>query len=256
MVRHIQPLPCLSVADTRGSLHRARKTAVSRRERRLPHLAELVEDIRYDSLIGFIVHEDDGTFACQYQFRKRRPVVDGQGDSRRDVGVSAQTAVFDWSCVVAYIDEVAVADEDGDDIVGVVLDPGGHGAEIGFYGANVEEVAGSVAVVECVVHHVRLTLHYAESQCFSERTCGKERPTHANPIIQLSNDAELLIAGCTARPYEGAVVCPHFRDVAVLSCTELGVVVAWLCVRRLCRAGRATRDVGCSCSIRYGRAAK
>lgn len=159
MVGHVQHLARLQVGDVRGSVDGAGEGAVRGREGRFPHLAELVEDVGHGGLVGFVVHEDDGPFAGEDQFGKGGPVVDGERDVRRDVGVSAQAAVFDGTGVVSDVDEIAVAEEDGDDVVGVGLDPRGHVAEVGFDGAGVEEVAGGVAVVECAVHNVRLSLY-------------------------------------------------------------------------------------------------
>lgn len=159
MVRHIQHLARHAIVDTRRPVDGAGKRAVRRREGGFPHVAELVEDVGNSGLIGFVIHEDDGALAGQDKLRQSGPVVGGEPGFGGDVGVFAQAAVFDGMGVVAYVDEVAVADEDCDDVVGVGADPGRHVAEVGFDGAGVEEGAGGVAVVKGVILHVRLALY-------------------------------------------------------------------------------------------------
>lgn len=84
--------------------------------------------------------------------------------------------------------------------------------EVGFYGSGVEEIARGVACVHGSVYVVGLELE------------------HADAVIQLSGDAQGLITSGIISDSEGRVVRADFSDIRVASCTEFGVVVAWLCV--------------------------
>ena len=53
---------------------------------------------------------------------------------------------------------------------------------------------------------------------------------HADAIVQLVCDAEVLVGGCVIRVYEGRVVGRDERYIAVFSIAELGMIVAWLSV--------------------------
>lgn len=59
VVGHVHSLLCVLAAEIRRSLLRARETPVRGAEGGLPHLAELVQDVRHLGLIGVVVHEDD-----------------------------------------------------------------------------------------------------------------------------------------------------------------------------------------------------
>ena len=78
--------------------------------------------------------------------------------------------------VVAHADEIGVADEDGDDVVGVRGDPLRDVCKVLLAGAGIEEVAGGVAVEDCVVDPVGLALK------------------HADAIIELVGDAQGLVS--------------------------------------------------------------
>lgn len=65
---------------------------------------------------------------------------------RRDVGILGQAAGFKRRGIIADADEVAVADEEGDDVEWVGLHPGGNICKILLRSACVEQVAGGVAV--------------------------------------------------------------------------------------------------------------
>ncbi len=67
-----------------------------------------------------------------------RPGGDAHGDLRRDVGILGEAAGFKRRSVIANANEVAVADEEGDDVVGVGLYPGGNVCKILLRGACVE----------------------------------------------------------------------------------------------------------------------
>ena len=61
MIDHVHPIARLTITKSRRTIDRARKAAVCGVEGRLPQLAELVEDVRNGTLVGFVVHEDDGS---------------------------------------------------------------------------------------------------------------------------------------------------------------------------------------------------
>lgn len=76
------------------------------------------------------------------------------GDEGRGVDVGHEAGVFEGGGEVLDPDEVAVDDEEGHDVVGVVLEPFADCVQAGFVGAGVEEVAVGVAVVEGAVDAV------------------------------------------------------------------------------------------------------
>jgi len=98
----------------------------------------------------------------------------------------------------------------------VGADPGCYVCEVGKCGAGVEEVAGCVAVGDCLCGGIVVSLALE----------------HTDAVVQLGDDAELLICSCVVGIYKGRVVCGHVRDVAVLPVTKFGVVIAWLRVGR------------------------
>ena len=65
---------------------------------------------------------------------------------RRDIGISGQAASFKRRGVIADPDEVAVADQEGDDVEWMGLHPGSNVCKILLRGASIEQVAGGVAV--------------------------------------------------------------------------------------------------------------
>ncbi len=210
MIRQIHPLLRIRLLQIRRSLLRARKTVIRRAKRRLPDLAELVQDVGHLGLVGVVVHEDDGAFLGQDQLRERGPVVEGHGDLGRGVGPFCEAGGFEGLGVVADTDEVGVADQDGDDVVGVGGDPAGDICEVFLGGASIEEVAGGVAVEDCVVDVVGLALQ------------------HADAIVELVGDAQGLVCGGVVGVDKRGVVGGDVGDVAVFAGAELGVVVASL----------------------------
>lgn len=91
------------------------------------------------------------------------------GDVVGLVEVLGDARVLDGRGVVLggdAVGEVAVDDEEGDDVVGVFFDPADERLEFGLPGAGVEEVAAGVAVVDGVVDPVGLALYWPEvSSC-------------------------------------------------------------------------------------------
>ncbi len=62
MIRQIHPLLRIRPLQVRRPLLRAGETVVGGAERRLPHLAEFVQDVWDLGLVGVVVHKDDGAF--------------------------------------------------------------------------------------------------------------------------------------------------------------------------------------------------
>lgn len=55
---------------------------------------------------------------------------------------------------------------------------------------------------------------------------------HSDAIVELIDDAQLLIRGSVIGQDEGAVVCSNIGNVAVLSTAEFGIIVACLRTNR------------------------
>lgn len=118
--------------------------------------------------------------------------------------------------VVAHADEVGVADEEGDDVVGVGGDPAGDVCEVFLCGAGVKDVTGGVAVEYCVVYIVGLALQ------------------HADAVVELVGDAQGLVCGGVVGIDKGGVVGGDIGYVAIFAGAEFGVVVA---SSGVCRGG-------------------
>ena len=141
VVRHVQPAICALRVQPRRPLHRAREVAVCGVERRFPHLTELVQQIGDCRFVGLVVEEDDYPLLGENHACQGRPVVESHGNLGWDVGELCETRVFERSGEVVGVHVVAVADEDGDDVVWVDFDPVGDFGEVRLGGAGVEEVA-------------------------------------------------------------------------------------------------------------------
>ena len=51
---------------------------------------------------------------------------------------------------------------------------------------------------------------------------------HSDTIVELIDDAQLLVRGSVVGQDEGAVMCPNIGNVAVLSTAKFGIIVACL----------------------------
>ena len=109
VVRHVHPLLRLRAIDPRRPLLRAWETAICGRKGGFPHLGELVEDVGDFGLVGVVVHEDDDALASQDHGAEGGPGGDVHGDLRGDVGELGEARGFEGGGVVAYADEVGVA---------------------------------------------------------------------------------------------------------------------------------------------------
>lgn len=181
-----------------------------RAERRLPHVGELIEDIRDLGLIGIVVHKDNDTLLGEDELGEGWPVVQTHGDIWWLVKIWTQSAVLEGCSVVTYFHVVGVYDQEGDYIVGIRFDPCRDGFELALIGAGVQEGTGRVATVDCVVDIVRFALD------------------HADTVVQLGCDVVFLVTESVASNIESGIVSTHFGDVAVLSVTEFGIIVACL----------------------------
>ena len=114
-------------------------------------------------MVGVVVEEDDDALVGQDHFGEGGPVREGHGDFGGGVGVGGEAGGLERGGEVADADVVAVADQDGHDVVGVGFHPAGDVGEIGLGGAGVEEVAGGVAVVQRIADQVGLPLQHANA---------------------------------------------------------------------------------------------
>ena len=106
----------------------------------------MVKDIWHLGLVCVVIHKYDNAFTQQDHRAECWPGGDVHGDLRRNVGILGQATGFKRRGVVADADEVAVTDEEGDDVEWVALHPGGNICKILLRSACVEQVAGGVAV--------------------------------------------------------------------------------------------------------------
>lgn len=102
-------------------------------------------------MIGFVVHEDHAALVAKDHFAESGPLVSVLGHVFRLVDVREETCVCDCRDEVLDFGVDGVDDEDGDNVVGVVVEELSDGRESVFVWAGVEQVAVAVAVVECLV---------------------------------------------------------------------------------------------------------
>lgn len=84
-------------------------------------MCKFIENIWHRSLIGVVIHEEDETFIRENHFAQRGPLVAVLRDICGFVDVREKAGVGDCWDEIFYDGEVAVADEDGEDFVGVFL---------------------------------------------------------------------------------------------------------------------------------------
>jgi hypothetical protein len=141
----------------------AGEVAVGGGEGRFEHLAEFVEEPGDRVLVGFVIEHDDGAGVGEDHFLERGPVGDAHGDLGRRVDVVDEAGSGDWVDVLVWGDDVLVAHENGDDVVGVASEPGSYSLEIGLKGAGVEDVAGAVAEEDVLFLFVPVSLELEHS---------------------------------------------------------------------------------------------
>ena len=98
----------------------AGESGVLGRKGRLPHVRELLEDVRHAVLVRVVVHEHYYAVVGQDHFAERRPLVFVLRDVHRGVEVVDDAGVFDRDAEFFDKGEVRVADEHGDYFEGVV----------------------------------------------------------------------------------------------------------------------------------------
>lgn len=182
VVGHVHPFLAGLAGLVRGPLGGAGEVAVRGGKGRLPHLAELVQEPGDGGLVGLVVEHDDGPLLAEDHLPQGRPRVQGHGQGGRSVDVPDQARVDDGGGEVARVDEVVVADQDGDDVGGVRPKPLGHLGQVVLQRADVEQVARRVTEVHGPVDVVGLELYCDTGSSPSvftiterERVCGGRR---------------------------------------------------------------------------------
>jgi len=185
-------------------------------------MGEFVKDVGIFHLVGVVVHEDNYTLLRQDHFGESRPLVEAHRDIRRLIQVVGQVGLLEDLTVVTRLDEVAVDNEEGHDIVGVVADPIADFVELLEVSTSVQKVARGVTTEDGSVDVVRLALD------------------HADTVVELDSDTAILVGCKVALDVESGVVSDDLCDVAVLAVAELRVVVAGCGVCRLSTAAGAS----------------
>lgn len=211
----------------RGTLSGAREGTVGGREGSFPHVSELIKEVGVLCLVCIVIHEGDNTLLRQNHLRKGRPLVQTHRNVWRLIEVVSQVGLLENVAVVSGLDEIAVDDQEGHDIVRMVANPGGDFVELAEISSGIEEVAACVATVNGAVHVVGLALN------------------HADTIVELNSDRAVLVGCKVSSLVECGVVSDDLSDVAILAVAELGVVVARCSVGRLgTAAGACTSAAG------------
>jgi len=136
-----------------------------------------------------------------------------------------ETGVLQGRNIVGHLPEITIANKEGHDVEWMCAHPVSNVSEVRFCAASIEQVAGCVAVVYSVIYEVCLALK------------------HTYAIIQLSNDAVILIRSCVVGVDEWRIVGGDVCNIAILPRAELGIVVARLRIRWL--SGRGGCTFGC-----------
>lgn len=111
VICHVKSVTGILRTQTWRTLDGTGEIAISRGERRLPHLRKLIQNVRDLDLVGVVVHEYHRSLVRQDHLRESRPVVQTHGDLRRFVGVIDEARVLDGTRKVAGHDEVRIANE-------------------------------------------------------------------------------------------------------------------------------------------------
>ncbi|KAH6609599.1 hypothetical protein Trco_002945, partial [Trichoderma cornu-damae] len=185
VVHQVEPVLGRVGGQVRRALDRAGKRPVGGIKGRLPHLGELVHEPGVGRLVGLVVEEHDDAAAADDHVLQRGPVVQAHGEDGGHEGVLEDARLLDKGHVERRVRVVAVAQQDGDDVVGMRVHPLHHLPQPVGDGPGVEQVAGRVAEVR-------------------HRAVG--RPLHlrlqeAHAIVELRLDGQLLgcvLVGCGA----------------------------------------------------------
>ncbi|KUI74277.1 hypothetical protein VM1G_11956 [Cytospora mali] len=198
---------CLALGHRQavGPLDGAREGLVRRVERRLPHVAELVDPPGISRLVGHIVEEYDDARVVDDHLGQRRPGRHVHGLERRRVDVVQDARLVDVGGVQVRRRVIAVLEQDGHDVEAVRCHPVLYIYEPVRDTAGIEDVTGRVAEVRYGV--VDRPVHLALEE--------------AHAIVQLLCHGEGLVRRRVARPDERGVVAPDVGDVAVPAVAEL-----------------------------------
>lgn len=222
MISHIHSLIGISLAQPRWPLLRTRESRICGTERRLPELRELIEDPWHFRLIGVVVHEDHDALLPEDHGGKHWPIRDTHWNLWRVVSKIGETRGLQGRNIVGHLPEITIANKESHNVKWMCADPIGDVGEVGFCAAGIEQVAGCVTVIDSIIYEVCLALK------------------HTYAIIQLSNDAVILIRRCVVRIDEWRIVGGDVCNIAILPRAELGIVVARLRVYWLSRRGGCT----------------
>lgn len=180
------------------------------------YLAELIQNIGDFALIGAIIHENNGTLAHQNHTRQCRPGSNIHGNLRWDVCISGQPGSLERCRIVSHADKVGVADKNGDNIVWMTLDPGSDVREEALGSARVEQITRGMAIGYSIGGSIVVRLPLK----------------HANAIIQLGEDSELLVRCCIVGIDKWRIMSANVSDIGVLPIAEFWIIVAWRCIGR------------------------
>lgn len=105
------------------TLSSAREGTISGGEGSLPHVGELVENVRIFGLVCIVIHEDDDALLGKDQFGQSRPLVETHRNVWWLVKVIRQVGLLKNLTVVSWLNEIAVDNEERHDIIWVITNP-------------------------------------------------------------------------------------------------------------------------------------
>jgi hypothetical protein len=117
--------------------------------RRLPHVRELVQQVRHLTDIRIRRQEADHPRSIPDQLAQRRPRIVRDRHARRGVDIARESRVVVRLSPDGRGDIVGVDGEDGDYLVGVGVEPCLDGSEVGGERSAVKEEAATGAKAEC-----------------------------------------------------------------------------------------------------------
>lgn len=120
------------------TLSSAREGTISRREGCLPHVGELVENVGIFGLVCVVIHEDDDALLRKDQFGQSRPLIETHRNVRWLVKVVRQVRLLKNFTVVAWLNEIAVDNEERHDIIWVITNPVANRVELAEVSSSVQ----------------------------------------------------------------------------------------------------------------------
>lgn len=100
--------------------------------------------------------------------------------------------------IVGHFPKITIANEESHDVEWMCADPFSDVGEVRFCATSIEQAARCVAVVDSVIDEVCLSLE------------------HTYAIVQLRNDAVILIRSCVVGVDEWRIVGGDVRNIAIL----------------------------------------